>query len=152
MKLGAALQELKILQSKLARLYNLRSETFNVLENKKTEVDFDEVTNEIEDLVDNIRSLKVKIAKTNILTQIEFDGKKITIQEMIFLIADLRSSLARLEYLKPRGPVYLGGQAVEYIPQKRQDEIANIISDFEKKKSDMDKLLQAKNWSTELIE
>ncbi len=35
MLLGAALQELKILQSKLVCLYRLREDTFNVLGKKK---------------------------------------------------------------------------------------------------------------------
>ncbi len=151
MLLGAALQELKIKQSKLARLYVLRRETFNVLENKEIEVNFGEVSREINELLQEIRDLKVKIAKTNNSSYLEVESKKMSIQELILLIGDLRSELMQMQYLKTRGPVYLGGQAVEYIPQKRQDEIAQMISDIEKKKADMDKLLQAKNWSVELV-
>jgi hypothetical protein len=152
MLLGAALQELKIMQSKLARLYVLRRETFNYLENKEVEVDFNQISGEIKDLVDQIRDLKVKLAKTNNNTLIEVDGQKMSIQELILIIGDLRSELLQLQYLKPRGPVYLGGQAVEYIPQKKQDEIADLISEIEEKKAEMDKLLQAKNWAVELID
>jgi len=47
MLLGAALQELKTMQSKLARLYNLRSDTFNYLENREFEVDYNQITEEI---------------------------------------------------------------------------------------------------------
>ncbi|KKK57386.1 hypothetical protein LCGC14_3054990 [marine sediment metagenome] len=150
MLLGAALQELKIKQSKLSRLYDLRRETFNVLENKDVEVDFNEISREIELIVKETRDLKLKIAKTNNEIDVEVEGEKIKIQELILRIGDLRSELSQLEYLKPRGPVYLGGQAVEYIPQKKQDEIANLISKFEEKKAEIDKILQAKNWSTEL--
>ena len=152
MLLGAALQELKIMQSKLARLYVLRRETFNYLENKEVEVDFNQISGEIKDLVDQIRDLKVKLAKTNNNTLIEVDGQNMSIQELILIIGDLRSELLQLQYLKPRGPVYLGGQAVEYIPQKKQDEIADLISEIEEKKAEMDKLLQAKNWAVELID
>jgi hypothetical protein len=152
MLLGAALQELKIMQSKLARLYVLRRETFNYLENKEVEVDFNQISGEIKEVVDQIRDLKVKIAKTNNDTLIEVDGQKISIQQLILIIGELRSELLQLQYLKPRGPVYLGGQAVEYIPQKKQDEVADLISEIEEKKADMDKLLQAKNWNVELIE
>jgi len=150
MLLGAALQELKTMQSKLFRLYNLRSDTFNYLENREFEVDFNKITEDIKKLVDQIRQLKVQIAKTNSNSKIKVDEKEISIQELIFLIGDLRSDLSQMSYLKPRGPVYLGGQAVEYIPQKRQDQIAELISEIEEKKADLDKLLQAKNWSTEL--
>ena len=152
MLLGAALQELKIMQSKLARLYVLRRETFNYLENKEIEVDFNQISAEITELVEEIRVLKVNITKTNNNTLIEVDGRTISIQELILIIGDLRSDLSQLEYLKPRGPVYLGGQAVEYIPQQKQDEIANLISNIEEKKAEMDKLLQAKNWAVELID
>ena len=152
MLLGAALQELKIMQSKLARLYVLRRETFNYLENKEVEVDFNQISGEIKEVVDQIRDLKVKIAKTNNDTLIEVDGQKMSIQQLILIIGELRSELLQLQYLKPRGPVYLGGQAVEYIPQKKQDEVADLISEIEEKKADMDKLLQAKNWNVELIE
>ncbi|KKK46000.1 hypothetical protein LCGC14_0640680 [marine sediment metagenome] len=150
MLLGAALQELKTMQSKLTRLYNLRSDTFNYLENREFEVDFNQITEDINKLVDQIRQLKVQIAKTNSNFNLKVNGKEISIQELIFLIGDLRSDLSQMSYLKPRGPVYLGGQAVEYIPQKRQDQIAELISEIEEKKADLDKLLQAKNWSTEL--
>ena len=152
MLLGAALQELKIMQSKLARLYVLRRETFNFLENKEVELDFNQISGEIKELIDQIRDLKVKIAKTNNNTLIEVNGQKMSIQQLILIIGELRSELFQLQYLKPRGPVYLGGQAVEYIPQKKQDEVADLISEIEEKKADMDKLLQAKNWNVELIE
>ena len=152
MLIGAALQELKIMQSKLSRLYNLRRDTFNVLENKDVEVDFNKVSEEIQELIQEIRTIKSKIARTNNNTKIDVEGKQMTIQELILYIGDLRSELAQLQYLSPRGPVYLGGQAVEYIPQKRQDEIAQMISDLEEKKADMDKVLQAKNWSTDLLD
>lgn len=152
MLLGAGLQELKIMQSKLLRLYRLREDTFNVLENKKIEVDFNKVSKEIDELVKGIRELKVQINKTNTNTVIQVEDKKMSIQELIINIGDLRSELSRLQLLRPRGPVYLGGQAVEYIPQKKQDEIANLISDMEKQKADLDKILQASNWKTELIQ
>ncbi|MHA1148359.1 MAG: hypothetical protein ACTSR8_08945 [Promethearchaeota archaeon] len=152
MLLGAALQELKIMQSKLARLYVLRRDTFNYLENKSKEVDFEEISKEINDLITEIRNLKVRIAKTNSNSSIDVQGKKITIQKLILLIGDLRSELAQLSYLRPRGPVYLGGQAVEYIPQKKQDEMAELISNLEERKADLDKILQAYNWKKELLE
>ncbi len=152
MLVGAALQELKILQSKLARLYRLREDTFNVLEKKTIEVPYKRVTEEIDDLIQQIRKMKVNIHKTNSNTLVLVDNKKISLQELIILIGDVRSDLMRLDMLKPRGPVYLGGQAVEYIPQKKQDEIAKIIGEKEKQKADLDKILQAKNWQTELLE
>ena len=152
MFLGAGLQELKTMQSKLLRLYRLRENTFNVLESKKIEVDFDTVSKEINELVTNIRELKVQINKTNTNTTIRVEDKVMTIQELIIIIGDLRSELSRLQLLRPRGPVYLGGQAVEYIPQKKQNEIANLISDMEQRKADLDKVLQSNNWKTELIQ
>ncbi len=152
MLLGAALQELKILQSKLVRLYRLREDTFNVLENKTIEVPYEKVSGEINSLIQEIRQLKVRIHKTNSNTFVSVDNKKVSIQELIILIGDARSDLMHLEMLKPRGPVYLGGQAVEYIPQKKQDEVAKLIAEKEKQKADLDKILQSKNWQTELIE
>ena len=150
--LGAALQELKIMQSKLTRLNRLRYDTFNVLENKSVEVEFEKVDKEINELIDNIRELKVRINKTNTNVTLEIDGEEISIMELILMIGDLRSELSQYETLRPKGPVYLGGQAVEYIPQRKQDEIAKYISEMEQKKADLDKILQAKNWETELLE
>lgn len=151
MLLGAALQELKIMQSKLLRLYRLREETFNVLENKAVEVDFEKISKEIDELILEIRSLKVRINKTNSNVSIDVENKKISIAELIIMIGDLRSELSQFELLKPRGPVYLGGQAVEYIPQRKQDAIAKKIADMEQRKADLDKILQATNWKTELV-
>ena len=152
MLIGAALQELKVLQSKLVRLYRLRGDTFNVLENKSIEVPFNDVTQEINVLIQEIRQLKVRIHKTNANVFLEVNEKIISLQELIVLIGDIRSELMQLEILKPRGPVYLGGQAVEYIPQRKQDEIAKLIAEMEKRKADLDKILQKKNWQTELLE
>ncbi|MBN1802801.1 MAG: hypothetical protein JW891_14930 [Candidatus Lokiarchaeota archaeon] len=152
MLIGAALQELKTLKSKLARLYILRRDTFNVLENKIIEVEFEKVTEDIRNLLEEIKKLKGNIAKTNAKTIIELDGIQITMQELIITIGDLKSELYQLEYLKPRGAVYLGGQAVEYIPQKRQDEMATIIANLEEKKAELDKILQSKNWQIELVD
>ncbi len=152
MLLGAALQELKIRQSKLFRLYRLREDTFNVLETKKVEVDFEKVTKEINDLVMDIRNLKVRINKTNTNIMIKVSEKEMTIIELIIMIGDLRSELSRYAMLRPRGPVYLGGQAVEYVPQRKQDEIAAAIADMEQRKADLDKILQSTNWKTELLD
>ncbi len=150
--LGAALQELKTMQSKLARLFRLRVDTFNYLENKAIEVPFEGVTADIEALVTDIRELKVRIHKTNANTTVSAEGKNMSLQALILLIGDLRSELKQLELLRPRGPVYLGGQAVEYLPQRKQDAMAAIISAREQRKADLDKVLQAKNWDTELLE
>ncbi len=152
MKLGAALQELKTLQSKLARLYVLRNETFNYLEKKTAQVDFAKVTEEIDQLVRIIRDLKVRVDKSNTTTQLDVEGKRMCIQELILLIGDLRGELQQLQLLKPKGPVYLGGQAVEYIPQRKQDEMAGLISQLEQRKADLDKILQAKNWGIDLVD
>lgn len=152
MKLGAALQNLKILQSKLARLIRLRYSTFNVLETKSAEVEFDAVTKEINDLIEEIRHLKTLIEKTNSNTLVTAGDKEMSIQELILWIGDLRSELSTFEQLKPSGAVYLGGQAVEYIPQKKQDEIASMISIKEEQKAELDKILQAMNWQTELLD
>lgn len=151
MLLGAALQELKIMQSKLFRLYRLREDTFNVLETKSVEVDYEKVSKEIDELVKEIRDLKVKINKTNTNTLIKVFDKDMTIIELIIMIGDLRSELSRYALLKSKGPVWLGGQAVEYIPQRKQDEIAAEIADMEKRKADLDKILQSTNWKTELL-
>ncbi len=152
MLLGAALQELKIMQSKLNRLNRLRYDTFNVLENKTIDVVFDKVNKEINDLIDEIRDIKVRINRTNTNIKLQVDGKEISLMELILMIGDLRSELSQYETLKPKGPVYLGGQAVEYIPQIKQDEIAKLIAQMEKKKADLDKILQSRNWETELLE
>ena len=151
MLVGAALQELKILRSKLARLYRLRERTFNVLENKKFEVDYDEISKEINDLVLKIRELKVRITKTNANTLVTVDGTKIPIIEIILTVADLRSELSRMAFIQPLGPVYLRGNAVEYISQRTQSEIAEQVAELEEEKAKLDKILQATNWKTELL-
>ncbi len=152
MLLGAALQELKILKSKLVRLYQLRENTFNILENRDIEVDFDTVTAEINDLIQKIRALKVKIVKTNAQTLINVRGTDMSIMELILMIGDLRSELSQYTMLRRRGPVYLGGQAVEYISQKNQNEVAQTIALLEEEKAAYDKILQSNNWKTQLLE
>ncbi|NVM28476.1 MAG: hypothetical protein HWN65_06510 [Candidatus Helarchaeota archaeon] len=142
---------MKILRSKLARLYRLRERTFNILESKEVEVDFDKISEEINDLVLKIRDLKVKISKTNVNTIVSVEGREVTILELILTIADLRSELSRYAFLQPLGPVYLRGHAVEYIAQRKQDEIAEKIAELEAQKANVDKILQSNNWKTELL-
>lgn len=152
MKLGEALSKLKKEKSRLARLISLRKENVFVEKGKKTKFDPKKLSIEIDQKIDEIRKLKIRIQKTN-QNQI-VNGEKISLAEAIIKVNDLRSKLANLSTLfeKKREYLFRDKDEKEKIAQLDELEIEDDIEKLEIKKVQLDNKIQMTNWTTQLEE
>ena len=150
MKLGEALSKLKKEKSRLARLILLRKENVYVEEGKKTKFDPKKLSEEIDEKIEDIRKLKIKIQKTNLNTKV--NGDDIYLAEAIVKINDLRSKLAHLSSLfeKKREYLFRDKDEKEMIAQLDELEIEDEIEKTEVEKVQLDNKVQITNWTTKL--
>ncbi len=150
MKLGEALSKLKKEKSRLARLISLRKDNVYVEEGKKTKFDPKKLSNEINNKIDEIRVLKIKIQKTNLNTKI--DGEEITLAESIIKVNDIRSKISNLSNLfeRRRDYFYKDKDEKEMIAQLDELEIEDEIEKLEIEKTQLDNKIQITNWTTPL--
>ncbi len=152
MKLGEALSNLKKEKSRLARLILLRKENVYVEKGKKTKFDPKKLSKEIDEKIDEIRKLKIKIQKTNLSTTVA--GEKITLAEAIVKTNDLRSRIAHLSNLfeKTRGLLFRDKDEKELVAQLDELEIEDEIEKLEIEKVQLDNKIQITNWTTPLTD
>ena len=151
MNLGEALSLLKKEKSKLVRLINLRKENVYFEEGKKPEFDTKKLTNEIDSEIDNIRTLKIRILKTNLNTKLQ--GDPISLAEAIIKVGDIRSKLAKLSDLFERKrDWFMEKETKKNIAQISESEIEDEIEKLEIEKGILDNKLQMTNWNTKLSE
>ncbi len=152
MKLGEALSKLKKEKSRLARLILLRKENVYVEKGKKTKFDPKKLSKEIDEKIEAIRKLKIKIQKTNLNTKV--NGESINLAEAIIKINDLRSKLAHLSSLFEKKERYLfrDKDEKERVAQLDELEIEDEIEKLEIEKVQLDNKIQITNWTTKLID
>lgn len=152
MNIGEALSLLKKEKSRLARLISLRKENIYTEEGKKSEFDPKELTEEINLKIDEIRKLKIKIAKTNLASSIS--GENINLAEAIIKVGDIRSKIAQLSNLfeRKRSIWYSEKETKNLISQLNESEIEDEIENLENEKSKLDNKIQLTNWNTKLLE
>lgn len=153
MKLGEALAQLKKEKSRLARLISIRKENVYVEKGKKTPFDPREVGKKINEKIEEIRELKIKIQKTNLSTKIP--EQDISLAEAIISIGDIRSQMANLRTLFEDKREYSwrlrDKDTIEKIPQLNEKEIEEEMESLETEKIRIDNLIQVTNWETELV-
>lgn len=152
MNLGEALSLLKKEKSRLARLINLRKENVYIEEGKKPEFDPKKLTEEINVKIDEIRKLKIKIARTNLASGVS--GEKISLAEAIIKVGDIRSKIAQLNNLFERKRSSWGFERETKILISQLDEskIEDDIEKLENEKSNLDNRIQLANWNIKLLE
>ena len=152
MKLGEALSRLKREKSRLARLILLRKENVYVEKGKKTKFDPEKLSKKIDEKIDEIRKLKIKIQKTNLNTTV--NGENITLAEAIIKVNDLRSKLAKLGNLfeDKRSYRYRDKDEKEIVAQLDELEIDDEMERLEIEKVQLDNKIQMANWTTKLID
>jgi len=152
MNIGEALSLLKKEKNRLVRLINLRKENVYIEEGKKSEFDPKKLTEEINFKIDEIRKLKIKIAKTNLDSGIS--GEKINLAEAIIKVGDIRSKIAQLNTLfeRKRSSWYSEKETKTLISQLDESEIEDDIEKLENEKSNLDNRIQLANWNTKLLE
>lgn len=152
MKLGEALSKLKKEKSRLARLILLRKENIYTEEGKKTKFNPKKLSEEIDNKIEDIRKLKIKIQKTNLNVMVS--GENITLAEAIIKINDLRSKLAHLSDLFKKRSDYLfrDKDEKEMIAQLDELKIEDEIEKLEVEKVQLDNKIQMTNWTTKLCD
>ncbi|MEK6833555.1 MAG: hypothetical protein AABY32_05915 [Nanoarchaeota archaeon] len=152
MNIGEALSLLKKEKNRLVRLINLRKENVYIEEGKKPEFDLKKLTEEINFKIDEIRELKIKIAKTNLASGIS--GEKINLAEAIIKVGDIRSKIAQLSSLfeRKKSSWYSERETKVLISQLNESEIEDEIEKLEGEKSNLDNKIQLANWNTKLLE
>ena len=152
MKLGEALSKLKKEKSRLARLISLRKENIYTEKGKKPNFDPKELSKEIEDKLKDIRTLKIRIQKTNLQTKVV--GEDILLGEALIKINDLRSTLAHLVTLfdRRRDLFYREKDAKEIVAHIDEKQIEDLVEKTEIEKSQLDNKIQMTNWTTPLVD
>src|SRR3989344_197532 len=150
MNLGEALSKLKKEKSRLARLISLRKENVYTEKGKETKFNPKTLSNEIDNKIEEVRKLKIKIQEVNLETKIS--GENITLAEAIIKVNDLRSKLAHLSVLfeKKESWLYRDKRENEMTPQLDELEIEDEIEKLENEKVILDNKIQAANWATKL--
>ncbi len=152
MKVGEALAQLKREKSRLARLISLRKENVYVEKGKKTPFDPFKLGEEIEDKVEEIRKLKIRIQKTNLDAKIT--DEQFSLAEAIIIIGDIRGKIAALSKLfeerREHSFRWRDKDEIEKLPQLNEEEIEKEIEKLESYKIQLDNKVQVTNWSTDL--
>ena len=151
MNLGESLSLLKKEKSRLARLISLRKENIYLEKGKKSQFDIKQLSKNIEDKIEDIRKLKIKIQQTNLSVNIINDN--ISLAEAIIKVGDLRSKIAQLTGLfeRKRSSWYFDKDQKEMVAQLDESEIEDEIEKIEIEKTKLDNKIQMTNWNTELL-
>src|SRR3989338_4494816 len=152
MKLGEALTELKKTKARLTRVIQLRKDNVFAEKGKKSKLDPKELSQEIDMRIEEIRKLKIKIQRTNLLTQVA-DGK-ISLAEAIIKVGDLRSRISNLGSLFERKRDYLfrDKDEKEKVGQLDERRVEDEIQALETERSQLDNKIQVTNWTNELLD
>src|SRR3989344_8215078 len=123
MNLGESLSLLKKEKSRLARLISLRKENIYLEKGKKSQFDIKQLSKNIEDKIEDIRKLKIKIQQTNLSVNIINDN--ISLAEAIIKVGDLRSKISQLTGLfeRKRSSWYFDKDQKEMVAQLDESEI-----------------------------
>ena len=149
MKLGESLSKLKKEKSRLARLILLRKQNMFIEEGKKPKFDPILLSKEIEKKIEEIRTLKIKIQKTNLRTKII--GEDISLAEAIIKVNDIRSKLSHLNSLFDERPSrYSLANEKEKVAQMDELEVEDLIEKLEIEKAQLDNKIQMTNWTNKL--
>ena len=151
MNLGEALSLLKKEKSRLARLISLRKDNVFIEKGKKSEFDLNKLSEDINNKIEKIRELKLRILKTNISTTVQDEG--VSLSEAIIKVNDMRSKIAQLSGLfeRKRSSWYGEKDQNEMVAQLDESEIEDEIEKIEIEKTKLDDKIQMTNWNTKLL-
>lgn len=148
--LGEALSLLKKEQSRLSRLITLRKENTLIEEGTTPSFNPKDLGEKINNKIDGIRKLKIRIQKTNLNTNLIDDN--ISLAEAIIKVNDIRSKIAQLSGLFERKKNYWYSEKEQkvFVSQLNESDIEDEIEKLELEKSQLDNKIQMTNWKMEL--
>lgn len=176
MNISSALKKIKVLRNELQRKIKIRRENFYVIipkgatleEVRNTPasylevelVDIYKMTEDINDIMNQISDLREQILITNIDTKVEVEilGKEVNLAKLKLIIDNYRSELAQLEYMKTstyaiasRKKISTSKEEEKELPQLSDLELENKIKEVETTKNKLENILEYKNATTELF-
>ncbi len=171
MNVSGALKEIKFLKNQLKRKIKMRKENFIVIipKNKNLEdlstnelekiVKFNDISEEINELAGNISDLREKVLRTNIQTIIDVENDKITLAKLKLLVDDVRSELAQLESVNERD-IFSSRRRKITTTEEEEKEVAqltdlqleNLIKQLERRKLELENVLEIQNAIIQLVE
>jgi len=159
MKLAEALIRVKELKTRINDLNRQILSSYWSYEDEPPMYEVTELRKERADRMLDLRTLKKQIALTNLSVLVDFKDQPISIQELIWLISDMKGAVGLQTQLAtaPTKPVrnrYLQEEPDErkilvYVNCKDEDQKRQ---ELQKDISDADALLQKTNWEVELNE
>ena len=155
MKLAEALQERKDLSRSLEQMrYRLTSNAL-VQEGEKPAEDPAALQKELDEGVERLAWLIARINLTNCATEVEYDGSRLTLTELIArkdaltlqvsIYRDLCSSASQ-------SASRARGTEIKVVPTVAVSRLQKRVDAESKRLRELDNLLQGSNWATELIE
>ena len=111
MNITKALKERKMLKNELKRKLKIRKDNFIVIIPKDASIEdmkklgdtnrefvsFEDITENIDSIVRELRNLSERILITNINTIVEINGEEVSLAKLKLMVDDKRSELAQLE-------------------------------------------------------
>jgi len=165
------LKQIKQFQNELKRKIRLRDENFNMIIPKELNireykakcveegekiVDFYEMSDEIDNILNKIIDLREKILKTNINTIIEINGEKTSLAKLKLQIDNIRSELSQIENI---GEEYSYERKLRKVEDEEKKinqisdlEIESIVGKLENKKILLENKLETANANTEVLD
>ena len=123
MKISTGLTRLKNLKSRIAQTDSYVYESINYYEDDKPDAVYLDELKTHDDLIKEIRTLKIAIQVTNCSTTLSYKNKSVTISELILLNADFRSELSFYSGLLANGS---GGM---YRHRRNKDDVSMKVAD-----------------------
>lgn len=151
MKLFEALAQRKALQTELAELITLRQETFQHAEDEEPELNYTETSRKISAIIDDLRSLKLRIIKSNLGTELP---NGMSLAEGVIAVADVRNEITNLRQLSQRDRLFGHSRTaktdLKMVPQASRIKVLDEIRTLNEGKVQLDKWIAEANQSVEV--
>ena len=151
MKLAEALKECKKLKSRIVQLEDRVKNNAYVKEEDEPTYDVAATLSELDGTIKELRALKVKIQKKNLVTKSHDD---VTLAEMIIRLGDLREKISFLNQITRKHSLRETGlfreREVKYKLTYDEVFLDKLTEELEKEKDNLDNEIQSLNWATEL--
>ncbi len=159
--ISEALNKLKNLKSRIARVEKYIDQSVLFYEDERPEYDYNTELQVRFELINSVRELKAQIQRTNAVTMVDHKGASLSLAELILVNADLRSELAfqqkQLDLSTSDEGRYYGKRTRDDIKKKfaegyNKNKLRETISQLETSKEEVESLINSTNLKTKLVE
>ena len=168
MNITKALKERKMLKNELKRKLKIRKDNFIVIIPKDASIEdmkklgdtnrefvsFEDITENIDSIVRELRNLSERILITNINTIVEINGEEVSLAKLKLMVDDKRSELAQLESINEHGifdqrrRISTTEEEEKEVSQLTDLELETMKKTLESEKNELESLLEFTNANT----